>query len=86
VRAQLRTLEEKGHIKHEEDGPRYLYLPKVSRQAARQSLLQHMVETFFEGSAGQVVAALLGGRQKLSEEELDQIEDLIEKARKAGRK
>src|SRR6185436_3136735 len=86
VRAQLRTLEEKGHIKHEEDGPRYLYLPKVPRHAARQSLLQHMVDTFFEGSAGQVVAALLGARdRKFSEEELDQMEQLIEKARKAGR-
>ena len=87
VRAQLRTLEEKGHIKHEEDGPRYLYLPKVPRHTARQSLLQHMVDTFFEGSAGQVVAALLGGGGKrFSEEELDLMEGLIEKARKAGRK
>jgi BlaI family penicillinase repressor len=84
VRAQLRVLEQKGHIKHEEDGPRYVYLPKVSRKTARQSLLQHMVDTFFEGSVGQLMAALLG-RGRLSEQELDYMEGLIEKARKGER-
>jgi predicted transcriptional regulator len=84
VRAQLRVLEQKGHIRHEEDGPRYVYLPKVPRKTARQSLLQHMVDTFFEGSVGQLMAALLG-RGRLSEQELDYMEELIEKARKGER-
>src|SRR5262245_14255484 len=82
VRAQLRVLEEKGHLKHEEDGLKYIYLPKVPRDTARQSLLKHMVDTFFEGSAGQVMAALVGGDKRLSKEELDYMEELIEKARK----
>jgi BlaI family transcriptional regulator, penicillinase repressor len=85
VRAQLRVLEEKGHIKHEEEGLRYVYLPKVPRHTARQSILKHMVDTFFEGSAGQLMAALLGSGRRLSEEELKFMEDLIEKARKEGR-
>jgi len=84
VRAQLRVLEQKGHIRHEEDGPRYVYLPKIPRNTARQSLLQHMMDTFFEGSAGQVMAALMG-RGRLTEEELDYMESLIEKARKGER-
>jgi BlaI family transcriptional regulator, penicillinase repressor len=85
VRAQLRVLEEKGHIKHEEEGLRYVYLPKVPRHTARQSILKHMVDTFFEGSAGQLMAALLGSGRRLSEEELKFMEELIEKARKEGR-
>jgi BlaI family penicillinase repressor len=85
VRAQLRVLEEKGHLKHEEDGLKYVYLPKVPRDTARQSLLNHMMDTFFEGSAGQVVAALLGGGKRLAKEELDYMEELIEKARRGGR-
>jgi predicted transcriptional regulator len=85
VRAQLRVLEEKGHLRHEEQGPRYVYSPKVPRHAARQSMLRHVVDTFFEGSAGQVMAALLGGKARLSEEELDHIESLVEKARRTGR-
>jgi predicted transcriptional regulator len=85
VRAQLRVLEEKGHLKHEEDGLKYIYLPKVPRDTARQSLLKHMMDTFFEGSAGQVMAALVGGEKRLSKEELDYMEELIEKARKGGR-
>src|SRR5262245_7299123 len=68
VRAQLRVLEEKGHLKHEEDGLKYIYLPKVPRDTARQSLLKHMMDTFFEGSAGQVMAALVGGEKRLSKE------------------
>ena len=83
VRTQLRVLEEKGHVRHEEQGLRYVYLPAVPRRAARKSALRHLVETFFDGSAEQVVGALLGGEgTRLSKEELDRIADLIAKARK----
>src|SRR5438094_2657974 len=61
VRTQLRVLEEKGHIRHEEEGLKYVYLPAVPRRAARKSALRHLVDTFFDGSAEQVVGALLGG-------------------------
>jgi predicted transcriptional regulator len=85
VRAQLRVLEEKGHVRHVEEGLRYVYLPVVARTAARRSALRHLVETFFEGSAGNAVAALLGGEAtRLSEEELDRISRMIEAARKEG--
>ncbi len=85
VRTQLRVLEEKGHIRHEEDGLRYVYLPAVPRRAARRSALKHLMETFFDGSAEQVVAAVLGGEAtRLSEEDLTRIADLIDKARKEG--
>ncbi|MCU1263082.1 MAG: putative transcriptional regulator [Bryobacterales bacterium] len=83
VRAQLRVLEEKGHIVHEELGPRYVYAPTIPRDAARVSALRHLVDTFFEGSPEKVVAALLGGEvSKVSGEELDNVAQLIEKARK----
>jgi predicted transcriptional regulator len=86
VRAQLRTLEEKGHVRHEEKGLRYVYLPKVPRHAIRQSALRHLVDTLFEGSSGKVMAALIGDeRTRLSREELDDLESLLEKARKGGR-
>src|SRR3954471_14937782 len=79
VRAQLRVLEEKGHIRHEEKGLWYVYLPKVPRHAIRQSALRHLIDTFFEGSSGKVMAALIGDeRTQLSEEELNQLEELIE--------
>jgi predicted transcriptional regulator len=83
VRTQLRVLEEKGHVRHEEEGLRYVYAPAVSRHAARKSALRHVVETFFEGSAEKTVAALLGGEAaRLSDDELDRIAGLIEKAKK----
>ena len=83
VRAQLRVLEEKGHLRHEEHGLRYVYLPKVPRHITRQSALKHLIDTFFEGSAGKAVAALLGKEGfKISEEELERISELIEKAKK----
>jgi len=83
VRAQLRVLEEKGHVRHEEHGLRYVYLPKVPRHLVRQSALKHLVDTFFEGSAGKAVAALLGKEGfKISEEDLKRISDLIEDAKK----
>ena len=85
VRTQLRVLEEKGHVTHEEDGVRYVYMPATPRRAARKSALRHLVDTFFDGSAEQVVAAVLGGEgAKLSDEELDRIAELIEKAKKEG--
>ena len=83
VRTQLRVLEEKGHLRHDEDGVRFIYAPAVARHTARKSALRHLVETFFDGSAEKTVAALLGGEaSRLSEEELDRIEALIENARK----
>src|SRR5215475_6869489 len=61
VRTQLRVLEQKGHVRHEEHGLRYIYMPAVAKSAARKSALKHLVETFFDGSAEKTVAALLGG-------------------------
>jgi predicted transcriptional regulator len=85
VRTQLRVLEEKGHLSHQEEGLRYVYMPAVPRQAARKSALRHLVDTFFDGSVEQVVAAVLGGEgSKLSEEELDRIAELVAKAKKEG--
>ena len=85
VRTQLRVLEEKGHVRHEEHGLRYVYLPAVPRHAARKSALRHLVDTFFDGSAAQVVAALLGREgARLSDEELKRIAALIGKARRDG--
>jgi BlaI family penicillinase repressor len=85
VRTQLRVLEEKGHVSHEEEGLRYVYVPAVPRRAARRSALRHLVDTFFDGSAEQVVAAVLGGEgSRLSEKELDRIAELVEKAKKEG--
>lgn len=83
VRTQLRVLEEKGHVRHEEEGLRYVYTPAVARHAARRSALKHVVETFFEGSTEKVVQALLGS-EALSEDELDRIAALVAKARKEG--
>ena len=85
VRTQLRVLEEKGHVHHEEQGLRYIYAPAVARHAARKSALRHLVETFFDGSAEKTVAALLGGdASKLSEDELRRIAEIVTKARKEG--
>ena len=83
VRAQLRVLKDKGHVRYEEQGLRYVYLPIVPRHEVRQSALRHMVETFFEGSTQKVVAALLGSEgSRVSREELDRIAQMVEKARK----
>ena len=85
VRTQLRVLEDKEHVRHDEEGGRYVYAPAVPRHAARKSALKHLVETFFDGSAEQVVAAVLGGEaSRLTDEELDRVSALIEKARKDG--
>jgi predicted transcriptional regulator len=87
VRTQLRVLEDKGHVHHEEHGLRYVYMPAVPRHAARKSALRHLVDTFFDGSSEQAVAALLGGEgTRLSDEDLGRIADLVTKVRKdAGR-
>ena len=85
VRTQLRVLEDKGHVVHEEDGVRYVYAPAVPRHAARKSALKHLVETFFDGSAEQVVAAVLGGEaSRLSDDDLTRIAGLVADARKEG--
>jgi len=87
VRTQLRVLENKGHVRHEEQGLRYIYMPTVSRQAVRPSALRHMLETFFDGSAEKMLSTLLGNEgAKLTDAELERLAQLIEKARKAGRK
>src|SRR5436309_3050857 len=86
VRAQLRVLEEKGHLRHEEHGLRYVYLPRQSRHMVRHSALKHLIDTFFEGSPGKAVAALLGKEGfRITGDELDRISELIEKAKKEGR-
>jgi predicted transcriptional regulator len=83
VRAQLRVLEEKGHVRHEEQGLRYVYAPTVPRDVARRSALRHLVETFFDGSAEKLVAALLGGEiSRIHQEELDRLARLVTKERK----
>ena len=81
VRTQLRVLETKGHVRHEEQGLRYVYMPTVRRSAARKSALKHLVDTFFDGSSAKVVAALLGGEAaRVSADELARIAELVRKA------
>src|SRR5258708_2781251 len=83
VRALLRILEEKGHIRHEEKGGKYIYIPAVSRDRAKRSAMQKLVDTFFEGSVEKAVVAFLSpGSSKLGEEELQRLELLVEQARK----
>jgi predicted transcriptional regulator len=85
VRAMLRILEDKGHVRHEQDGPRYVYVPTLPRDNAKQSALRHVLTTFFDGSAEQAISALLGDKSsKLSDAELDRLAGLIERARKSG--
>jgi predicted transcriptional regulator len=86
VRALLRVLEDKGHLRHEQDGPRYVFLPTVPRDKARRSALQQLVQTFFDGSTAQTVAALLGSPDsKLTDEDYDRLSRLLDKAREEGR-
>ena len=83
VRAKLRVLEEKGHVRHEEQALRYVYLPTLARDTARRSALRHVVATFFEGSIEETVAALLDlSATDLSRQDLDRIANLIEVAKK----
>ncbi len=86
VRATLRILEEKGHVQHEQNGLRYVFVPTLARETAKRSALEHLLQTFFNGSAEQAVATLLDeSASRLSEEELDRLAQLIEKTRKNGR-
>src|SRR5580704_16728554 len=85
VRAKLRVLEEKGHVRHEEQALRYVYLPTVPRGRARQSALRHLLATFFDNSSEQAITALLqlkGGG--LAPDKLDRLSALIEKAKQGG--
>jgi len=86
VRAMLRVLEEKGHLRHRQEGPRYLYAPTVSREQARDSAMRQLLRTFFDGSAEQAVAALLDmSVSDMTPEELDRIRQAIDRARQEGR-
>jgi BlaI family penicillinase repressor len=86
VRAQLRVLEDKGYLRHEEENLRYVYLPAISQRTMRQSAIKYLVETFFEGSPEQLVAALLGKERTISDEQLDRIAELIKQAKKEGKR
>jgi len=86
VRAMLRLLEEKGYLKHEQQGPRYVFIPTLARDKARKSALKQIIKTFFDGSPTEAVAALIDmSRSSISKEELDDLSRLIEEARKKGR-
>jgi BlaI family penicillinase repressor len=83
IRALLRILEEKGHVKHQQDGVRYVFLPVVSRKKASVEALKHLLETFFDGSAANAAEALVdGSAARMAPEELDRLEQLIAQARK----
>ncbi len=82
VRTMLRILEEKGHVRHQPDGPRYVYIPTVGRDKARRSALKHVVNTFFDGSASQVMAALFElSPRDLGDEEIARLRQLIDNAK-----
>ena len=86
VRTFLRLLEERGHVRHEQDGPRYVYTPTVARREAQRSAITHLVDTFFDGSVEDAVATLVeSSKPKLSAQELERIAALIAKAKKEGR-
>src|SRR5688572_13601358 len=85
VRAMLRILEDKGHVRHEQHGPRYVYLPTVGRDRAKKTALRHVLQTFFNGSAEQALSALLDESDtRLSDRELDRLARLIDRARRTG--
>ncbi|HEY2434079.1 MAG TPA: BlaI/MecI/CopY family transcriptional regulator [Vicinamibacterales bacterium] len=85
VRALLRILEDKGHVRHQQDGPRYVYLPTLARDNAKRSAMHHMLKTFFDGSAEQAISALLDeNSSRLSSAELDRLARLIDTARRSG--
>lgn len=87
VRALLRILEEKGHLKHVQEGPRYVYLPRVSRNRASKYALRHLLQTFFDGSTHSAVAALLDlESSKLTREDLDRLAAMIERAKEEEEK
>jgi BlaI family transcriptional regulator, penicillinase repressor len=85
VRAMLRILEDKGHVRHEQDGPRYVYVPTVTRERAKRTALRHVLQTFFDGSAEQAISALLDQSDtRMSDRELDRLAKLIDQARRTG--
>jgi predicted transcriptional regulator len=85
VRALLRILEEKGHVRHEQEGPRYVYVPTVARDSAKRSALRHLVQTFFEGSTTQAMSALLdASSSRLSDADLERLAKMLEQARQRG--
>jgi BlaI family transcriptional regulator, penicillinase repressor len=85
VRAMLRVLEDKGHVRHQEEGLKYVYVPVVARDKAKRSAVKHVLDTFFAGSPEQIVAALLDvSASKLTREELDRMSEMIEKAKREG--
>ena len=86
VRAMMRVLEDKGHVRHQEEGLKYVYAPVVARDKAKKSAVKHLLETFFSGSPEQAVAALLDvSATRLTPEELDRMAGMIEKARREGK-
>jgi predicted transcriptional regulator len=86
VRALLRILKEKGHLRHEQLGQKYIYLPTVEREQVKYSALRRVLQTFFGGSAEEAVATLLDiSQEQLSDEELKRMEELIKQARQEGR-
>jgi predicted transcriptional regulator len=86
VRAMLRVLEEKGHVRHQEEGLKYVYIPTMAREKAKRSAVKHVLDTFFAGSPEQIVAALLDvSATRLTREELDRMSELIEKAKREGK-
>jgi BlaI family transcriptional regulator, penicillinase repressor len=86
VRALLRILEEKGHLKHKKDGARYVYMPKITRDKARNSALKHIMKTFFNNSAEDVVATLMEiSSSNLSDQDFERLENKIEEMRKEGK-
>ena len=85
VRGMLRLLEEKGHLRHEYEGPRYVYLPTADPERVSRSAMRHLVRTFFDNSAGSAVAAMLGMYEaRLGDKDLDRLEDMINQARHKG--
>ena len=81
VRGLLRVLESKGHVRHEDDGGKYVYFPTMTKQRAAKSVMRNVVSTFFDGSPSRAMAALLGNDASLSEEELQRLSELVERAR-----
>jgi BlaI family penicillinase repressor len=82
VRGLLRALEAKGHVRHEDDGGRYVYIPTLTKQRAAKSALKHVVQTFFDGSPSRAMAALLGAERALDEDEIERLAQLVESARR----
>src|ERR1700741_1485040 len=82
VRGLLRVLESKGHVRHEDDGGRYVYIPTLTKQRAAKTALKHVVQTFFDGSPSSAMAALLGNARSLRKDEIDRLAELVENARR----